>query len=48
MDKMAKAYGDMFKQAIPESPLEEAFRNWRETSKQIETAKKIKEITEWT
>ena len=46
MDKMAKAYGDMFKQAIPESPLEEAFRNWRETSKQIEIDKKIKEITE--
>ena len=36
MDKMSKAYGELFKQAIPESPLKEAFRKWNETTKQIE------------
>ena len=35
MDKMSKAYEELFKQAIPESPLKEAFRKWRETTKQI-------------
>ena len=36
MDKMSKAYGELFKQLIPESPLKEAFRKWNETTKQIE------------
>ena len=36
MDKQAKAYGELFKQIIPESPLKEAFRKWNETTKQIE------------
>ena len=35
MDKMSKAYGELFKQAIPESPLKEAFRKWNETTKII-------------
>ena len=35
MDKMSKAYGELFKQLIPESPLKEAFRKWNETTKQI-------------
>ena len=35
MDRMAKAYGDMFKQLFPESPLKEAFRKWNETTKKI-------------
>ena len=34
MDKMAKAYGELFKQ-VYQSPLEEAFKKWRETTKQI-------------
>jgi len=35
MDKTAKAYGELFKQIIPESPLKEAFRKWNETTKII-------------
>ena len=35
MDKMSKAYGELFKQIIPESPLKEAFRKWNETTKII-------------
>ena len=35
MDTMSKAYGELFKQAIPESPLKEAFRKWNETTKKI-------------
>ena len=35
MDKTAKAWGELFKQAIPESPLKEAFRKWNETTKII-------------
>ena len=35
MDKQAKAWGKLFKQAIPESPLKEAFRKWNETTKII-------------
>ena len=35
MDKQAKAYGELFKQIVPESPLKEAFRKWNETTKQI-------------
>jgi len=35
MDKLNKTYDDFFKQLIPESPLEEAFKKWRETTKQI-------------
>ena len=31
---MAKAYGELFKQ-VYQSPLEEAFKKWRETTKQI-------------
>jgi len=34
MDKMAKAYGELFKQ-VYQSPLEEAFKKWRETTKKI-------------
>ena len=43
MDKMSKAYGELFKQAIPESPLKEAFRKWNETTKQIEKEKQNNE-----
>jgi len=39
MDKQAKAYDELFKQIIPESPLKEAFRKWRETTKLIESRK---------
>ena len=39
MDKMSKAYGELFKQAIPESPLKEAFRKWNETTKIIKESK---------
>ena len=35
MDKMSKAYGELFKQIVPESPLKEAFRKWNETTKII-------------
>ena len=35
MDKQAKAWGKLFKKAIPESPLKEAFRKWNETTKII-------------
>ena len=35
MDKQAKAFADLMKQAIPESPLKEAFRKWNETTKKI-------------
>ena len=35
MDKQAKAFADLMKQAIPESPLKEAFRKWNETTKII-------------
>ena len=31
---MAKAYGELFKQ-VYQSPLEEAFKKWRETTKKI-------------
>ena len=34
MDKQAKAFGDLMKQAFP-SPLEDAFKRWRETTKKI-------------
>ena len=33
MDKQAKAYDELFKQIIPESPLKEAFRKWNETTR---------------
>ena len=39
MDKQSKAYDDLFKQLIPESPLKEAFRKWNETTKRIEREK---------
>jgi len=39
MDKQAKAYGKLFKQIIPESPLKEAFRKWNETTKLIKESK---------
>ena len=39
MDKQAKAWGELFKQAIPESPLKEAFRKWNETTKIIKERK---------
>ena len=35
MDKQAKAFADLIKQAFP-SPLEQAFKDWNETTKQIE------------
>ena len=35
MDKQSKAYDDLFKQIIPPSPLEQAFKNWRETTKKL-------------
>ena len=35
MDKTVKAYGELFKQIIPESPLKEAFRKWNETTKML-------------
>ena len=43
MDKMAKAYGELFKQIIPESPLKEAFRKWNETTKIIKERKQNEE-----
>ena len=39
MDKLNKTYDDFFKQLIPESPLKEAFRKWRETTKKIKENK---------
>ena len=39
MDKQAKAYEQLFKQIVPESPLKEAFRKWNETTKQIKESK---------
>tara|TARA_Y100000310_G_scaffold144276_1_gene143541 strand:+ start:358 stop:498 length:141 start_codon:yes stop_codon:yes gene_type:complete len=35
MDKLSKAYNDLFKQIIPKSPLEEAIRRFKETGKKI-------------
>ena len=35
MNKLNKKYDDFFKQLIPESPLKQAFRNWKETTKKI-------------
>ena len=43
MDKQAKAYGELFKQIIPESPLKEAFRKWNETTKIIKENRKNNE-----
>ena len=34
MDKQAKAFADLMKQAFP-SPLEQAFKDWKATTKQI-------------
>ena len=42
MDKMSKAYGELFKQ-VYQSPLEEAFKKWRETTKQIKKQREHKE-----
>ena len=42
MDKMAKAYGELFKQ-VYQSPLEEAFKKWRETTKKIKENKQNEE-----
>ena len=39
MDKLNKTYNEFFKQVIPESPLKEAFRKWRETTKIIMESK---------
>ena len=39
MDKLSKTYDDFFKQVMPESPLKEAFRKWRETTKKIKELK---------
>tara|TARA_Y100000593_G_scaffold16144_1_gene32024 strand:+ start:354 stop:503 length:150 start_codon:yes stop_codon:yes gene_type:complete len=44
MDKTAKAYEELFKEIIPESPLTEAFRRWNETAKQIEIANQIEVV----
>ena len=35
MDKMTKAYGELFKQIIPESPLKEAFRKYNKSMKKL-------------
>ena len=35
MDKLSRAYDDLFKQIIPESPLDEALRRFKETAKKI-------------
>ena len=35
MDKQAKAFADLMKQAFP-SPLEQAFKDWKATTKKIE------------
>ena len=37
--KTYKAYGELFDQLIPESPLKEAFRKWNETTKIIKESK---------
>ena len=37
--KTYKAYGELFDQLIPESPLKEAFRKWNETTKIIKERK---------
>ena len=34
IDKQAKAFSDLMKQAFP-SPLEQAFKDWRATTKKI-------------
>ena len=34
MNKQAKAFANLMKQAFP-SPLEDAFKRWRETTKKI-------------
>ena len=34
MDKQAKAFADLMKQAFP-SPLEQAFKDWKATTKKI-------------
>ena len=34
-----KTYDDFFKNLIPPSPLKDAFKKWRETTKQIEKEK---------
>ena len=33
--KTYKAYGELFDELIPESPLKEAFRKWNETTKKL-------------
>ena len=43
MDKQSKAYDDLFKQIIPTSPLEQAFKNWRETTKRINKEREEKD-----
>tara|TARA_R100001594_G_scaffold148865_1_gene205130 strand:+ start:1121 stop:1243 length:123 start_codon:yes stop_codon:yes gene_type:complete len=40
MDKLSKAYDDLFKQIIPPSPLDDALKKWRETSKKIKENRK--------
>ena len=51
MDKLNKTYNEFFKQVIPESPLKEAFRKWRETTKIIKESKqnekKWRNIRKW-
>ena len=39
MDKQAKAFADLMKQAFP-SPLEQAFKDWRATTKKIKEKQK--------
>ena len=38
-----RAYEELFKQIIPESPLKEAFRKWNETTKRINKEKEKKD-----
>ena len=42
MDKQAKAFADLMKQAFP-SPLEQAFKDWKATTKKIEKDKQNNE-----
>ena len=42
MDKQAKAFADLMKQAFP-SPLEQAFKDWKATTKKIKEKQNEKE-----
>ena len=42
MNKQAEAFAGLMKQAFP-SPLEDAFKRWRETTKEINRMRKEKD-----